>query len=202
MISELARIISFTFRLFGNIFAGEVVLFMAAFLVPFLAATVFYGLEVFVGFIQAFVFAMLTLVFAVTAVSHGEHGHDAEESRGERRALALRPGWARGEVRRFHKEPVRPGTPRRGHMLDLLLQVGDTGFSDGMKFIGAGLAIGFGALGPGIGIGFLVGKAMEALGRNPEAAEVVQPNMILGMAFAEAIGIYALVVAVMIGFVF
>ena len=64
------------------------------------------------------------------------------------------------------------------------------------------LAIGFGALGPGVGIGFLVGKAMEALGRNPEAAEVVQPNMILGMAFAEAIGIYALVVAVMIGFVF
>ena len=62
------------------------------------------------------------------------------------------------------------------------------------------MAIGFGALGPGVGIGFLVGKAMEALGRNPEAAEVVQPNMILGMAFAEAIGIYALVVAVMIGF--
>ncbi len=80
IISELARIISFTFRLFGNIFAGEVVLFMAAFLVPFLAATVFYGLEIFVGFIQAFVFAMLTLVFAVTAVSHGEHGHDEEEA--------------------------------------------------------------------------------------------------------------------------
>jgi F-type H+-transporting ATPase subunit c len=87
-------------------------------------------------------------------------------------------------------------------MLDLLLQIGDAGFSDGMKFIGAGLAIGLGALGPAIGIGWLVGKAMEALGRNPDAAEVVQPNMILGMAFAEAIGIYALVVAVMIGFVF
>ena len=80
IISELARIISFTFRLFGNIFAGEVVLFMAAFLVPFVAATVFYGLEVFVGFIQAFVFAMLTLVFAVTAVSHGAHGDDDEET--------------------------------------------------------------------------------------------------------------------------
>lgn len=87
-------------------------------------------------------------------------------------------------------------------MLDLLLAIGDTGFSDGMKFIGAGMAIGFGALGPAVGIGWLVGKAMEALGRNPESAEVVQPNMILGMAFAEAIGIYALVVAVMIGFVF
>ncbi len=87
-------------------------------------------------------------------------------------------------------------------MLDLVLQIGDTGFSDGLKFIGAGLAIGFGALGPGIGIGWLVGKAMESLGRNPDAAPIIQPNMILGMAFAEAIGIYALVVAVMIGFVF
>lgn len=87
-------------------------------------------------------------------------------------------------------------------MLDLVLAIGDTGFSDGLKFIGAGLAIGFGALGPGIGIGWLVGKAMESLGRNPDAAPIIQPNMILGMAFAEAIGIYALVVAVMIGFVF
>ncbi len=87
-------------------------------------------------------------------------------------------------------------------MPDLVLQIGDTGFSDGLKFIGAGLAIGLGALGPGIGIGWLVGKAMESLGRNPDAAPIIQPNMILGMAFAEAIGIYALVVAVMIGFVF
>ena len=87
-------------------------------------------------------------------------------------------------------------------MLDLILQIGDTGFSDGMKFLGAGLAIGLGALGPGIGIGWLVGKAMESLGRNPDAAPIIQPNMILGMAFAEAIGIYALVVAVMVGFVF
>ena len=87
-------------------------------------------------------------------------------------------------------------------MPDLVLQVGDTGFAEGLRFLGAGLAIGFGALGPALGIGWLVGKAMEALGRNPDAAERIQPNMILGMAFAEAIGIYALVVAVMIGFVF
>ena len=87
-------------------------------------------------------------------------------------------------------------------MLNLLLAIGDTGFSDGLKFIGAGLAIGLGALGPGIGIGWLVGKALESLGRNPDALPVIQPNMILGMAFAEAIGIYALVTAVMIGFVF
>ena len=74
--------------------------------------------------------------------------------------------------------------------------------SDAMKFLAASLAIGLGALGPGIGIGMLGGKAMEALGRNPEAAGAIQTNMILAIAFAEAIGIYALVVAILIGFVF
>lgn len=72
---------------------------------------------------------------------------------------------------------------------------------ESMRFIGAGLAIGIGGAAPAIGIGMLVSKAMEALGRNPEAQPVIQTNMILGMAFAEAIAIYAFVVALMIGFV-
>ncbi len=72
----------------------------------------------------------------------------------------------------------------------------------GLKFLGAGIAMGLGAFGPAIAIGNLVGRAMEALGRNPEAQAVISTNMILGLAFAEAIGIYALVTAVMIGFVF
>jgi len=77
LISEFARLISFTFRLFGNIFAGEVLLFMMSFLVPFVLINVFYGLELFVGLIQGFVFAMLTLVFGVGAVAvHGEHAED------------------------------------------------------------------------------------------------------------------------------
>jgi F-type H+-transporting ATPase subunit c len=67
--------------------------------------------------------------------------------------------------------------------------------------IGAGIAIGLGAIGPSLGIGHLAGKAMEALGRNPEAAGAIQQNMILAIAFAEAIAIYALVVAVIIKFV-
>ena len=70
LVSELSRMVSFTFRLFGNIFAGEVLLIMMGFLAPLLVINIFYGLELFVGFIQAFVFAMLTLVFAQTAVSH------------------------------------------------------------------------------------------------------------------------------------
>ena len=70
-----------------------------------------------------------------------------------------------------------------------------------LKQVAAGLAIGLGALGPGIGVGLLAGKAMEALGRNPEARAVIQQNMVLGLAFAEALGIYALVVAVIILFI-
>jgi F-type H+-transporting ATPase subunit a len=79
LISEMIRVVSFTFRLFGNVFAGEVLLLMMSFLVPLVLINVFYGLELFVGLIQAFVFAMLTLVFAQTAVSH--HG-DAYEEQG------------------------------------------------------------------------------------------------------------------------
>ena len=71
LISEFARIISFAFRLFGNIFAGEVLLAVIAFLVPLFASLPFMGLEIFVGFIQALVFATLTLVFInIATTSH------------------------------------------------------------------------------------------------------------------------------------
>ena len=63
------------------------------------------------------------------------------------------------------------------------------------------LAIGLGAIGPGIGIGIIGGKAMEAMGRNPEAAGNIRTNMILGIVFAEVVAIYALVVALHLKFV-
>jgi F-type H+-transporting ATPase subunit a len=75
-IGEFARLVSFTFRLFGNIFAGEVLLVVTFFFVPYLMPIPFLGMEIFVGVIQALVFAMLTLVFikmAVTAHDHGDH---------------------------------------------------------------------------------------------------------------------------------
>lgn len=71
--SEFSKILSFTFRLFGNIFAGEVLLTVIAFLVPVLAPIPFMGLELFVGFIQALVFSMLTTVFLSLAVVKTEH---------------------------------------------------------------------------------------------------------------------------------
>ncbi len=69
IISEFSKVISFSFRLFGNIFAGEVLLTIMAFLVPILASFPFLLLEVFVGFIQALVFSMLTAVFLSVAIS-------------------------------------------------------------------------------------------------------------------------------------
>jgi F-type H+-transporting ATPase subunit a len=76
LISEFARIISFTFRLFGNVFAGEVLLAIMALLVPYLVPLPFMFLEIFVGFIQAFIFGMLTLVFVSLAVTP----HEGEEA--------------------------------------------------------------------------------------------------------------------------
>jgi F-type H+-transporting ATPase subunit c len=70
-----------------------------------------------------------------------------------------------------------------------------------MRQLAAAIAIGVGALGPGLGIGMIGKSAMDALGRNPEAAGKIQVNMILAIAFAEAIAIYALVVALIIRFV-
>lgn len=67
--------------------------------------------------------------------------------------------------------------------------------------LAVGLTMGLGALGPGIGIGLVGLGAMQAIGRNPEAASKIQTNMILGFAFAEALAIYALVIALILKFV-
>lgn len=72
---------------------------------------------------------------------------------------------------------------------------------ESMKNLAAAIAIGLGALGPALGIGMLAAKAMEGIARNPEAAPKIQTAMILAIAFAEAVAIYALVVALMIKFV-
>jgi F-type H+-transporting ATPase subunit c len=63
------------------------------------------------------------------------------------------------------------------------------------------IAIGLGAIGPGIGVGLVAGPALGAMGRNPEAAGIIRTNMLIAIVFAEAISIYALVVALIIYFV-
>lgn len=74
------------------------------------------------------------------------------------------------------------------------------GLSAGLKLVGAGLAM-TGAIGAGAGVGIVVGGAVQGIARNPDAAGTIQVNMILGIAFAEAVAIYALVVALIILFV-
>lgn len=74
IVGEIAKVISFSFRLFGNIFAGEVLLTIIAFLIPYIAPLPFLGLELFVGFIQALIFATLAMVaFSSFTVAHEEH---------------------------------------------------------------------------------------------------------------------------------
>jgi F-type H+-transporting ATPase subunit c len=72
--------------------------------------------------------------------------------------------------------------------------------ADALKAIAMALAAGIGVLGPGIGIGMLVARALEAIGRNPEAAPKIQATMFIGIAFVEALAIFALVVAFVIKF--
>lgn len=73
LVAEIAKILSFSFRLFGNVFAGEVLLVVVGSLIPYLAPIPFLGLEIFVGFIQALVFSMLTLVFIKVAITETQH---------------------------------------------------------------------------------------------------------------------------------
>lgn len=70
-----------------------------------------------------------------------------------------------------------------------------------IKLIMTGITVAVGGIGPGLAIGMLSAKALEAIGRNPEAADNIRTTMILGLAFAEAIAIYSLVIGLIIRFV-
>lgn len=71
----------------------------------------------------------------------------------------------------------------------------------GLAYLAAGISMGFGAVGPGIGEGFVGGKACEAIGRRPDEANLITKTMIIGQAISETTGIYALVVALILIFV-
>ncbi len=94
IISEIARIISFSFRLFGNIFAGSALLAVFAFLLPFVSTIIFIPFELFVAFVQALVFSLLTLVFMEIATTSHEHAeseyaaHEEHQQHGEKQTVA------------------------------------------------------------------------------------------------------------------
>jgi F-type H+-transporting ATPase subunit c len=84
-------------------------------------------------------------------------------------------------------------------MEDVTLQVAQIN-ADALKAVAMAIAAGVGVFGPGVGIGMLVARALEAIGRNPEAAPKIQATMFIGVAFVEALAIFALVVAFVIKF--
>ena len=88
-------------------------------------------------------------------------------------------------------------------VLSLVLEgvVYNAAFANGLAFLAAGIAMGIAALGPALGQGFAAGKAVEAVGRQPEAAKQIRSVMLLGQAMAETTGIYALLVAILLIFV-
>ena len=73
--------------------------------------------------------------------------------------------------------------------------------AEAAKFLGAALAIGLGAIGPGIGIGIVASGALQSISRNPEVSGEITTNMFIGMAFAEALAIFGLVVSLILLFV-
>jgi F-type H+-transporting ATPase subunit a len=101
LLLEPLRIISLSFRLFGNLFAGDVLLLVIAFLLPVVGAIPFYFLELFVGFIQAFVFAFLTLIFmtlGTTIHGHEDHEEEAAADAAHREHAVAERALAREEV--------------------------------------------------------------------------------------------------------
>lgn len=73
--------------------------------------------------------------------------------------------------------------------------------AEALKLLGAGLCMGLGAIGPGVGEGYVAGKAIEAMARNPKMADKILSNMLVGMAITESTGIYSLVIALILLFV-
>ena len=74
------------------------------------------------------------------------------------------------------------------------------GIMKGAAFLGAGICMGIGALGPGVGEGYVAGKACEAIGRTPEQANLITRTMLIGQAVTESTGIYSLVIALLLIF--
>ena len=83
-------------------------------------------------------------------------------------------------------------------MEQILAQGAEAATGEGLSTIGKGLVFGLGAIGPGIGLGFLIGKAIESMARQPEAAGMVRTTMFLGIAFVEALALFGFVLSFII----
>ena len=219
----LIRPFSLTVRLMANMMAGHILLVTFSLLsealfqaetnkvvlipmgiLPFGMLLFLTAFEILVAFLQAYIFTILAAVFIGSsmeghgddhALDHGEFGVHAEpdyESATHRPLISHRLPT---------NQPRREPTPMEA--LSLLVQQAAEDPADAKNAnaaIGAGFAYGLAAIGPGIGIGYLVGKSVEAMARQPEAAGMVRTTMFLGIAFTEALALIGFVVFILLKF--
>ena len=198
----LVRPFSLAVRLFANMLAGHMLLVTFALLprrcsrrrqecsepvaiLPFFMLVFLTAFEVLVGFLQAYIFTILTAVFiGASMAAHAEaltelrHPPDLplQRSTGETTSMeALAPA---------SPQPARRSPPTQ----KANAAAGSAGFAYGLA-----------AIGPGIGIGYVVGKSIEAMARQPEAAGMVRTTMFLGIAFTEALALIGFVVFILLG---
>ena len=184
---EFVKPLTLSMRLFGNIYGGEVALGVITALTLAILPVALLGLEFMLNFVQALIFSVLTLMFIVLAIE--SHHHEEGE-------MARRPCSARARRPPDQPRPTRPPPTRPRHPGDPRHQKE----SDEMEHIGAGLAA-MGVIGPGIGIGILAGLAAGAIGRNPDAASQIRGLAIILAAFAEGLGVLAVVVGLLAIFI-
>ena len=155
--------------------------------------------EILVAFLQAYIFTILAAVFIGSSMEgHGDdHALDDGEFGVHAEELAVDPRPLISHI---------PATQERAipmEALSLLVQQAAEDPADAKNAnaaIGAGFAYGLAAIGPGIGIGYLVGKSVEAMARQPEAAGMVRTTMFLGIAFTEALALIGFVVFILLKF--
>ena len=184
---EFVKPLTLSMRLFGNIYGGEVALGVILALTVAFVPVALYGLELMLNLVQALIFSVLTLMFILAAIEG--HGHDDAHEPAHEGAAPQRRRDARGSgsgTRPLTKVPNQsrrrsPGKQEERHSMEL---------------IGAGLAA-LGVIGPGIGIGILGGMSNSAIGRNPDAAGQIRGLAIILAAFAEGLGVLAVVVGLL-----
>ena len=191
---EFVKPVTLSMRLFGNIYGGEVALgVITALTIAFIPVGLL-GLEVMLNAIQALIFSILTLMFIVAR---------DREPRRTRRATSPRRR-STPSTGRSRRAPARPLTRRSAPTNHGPNDPGPHGRGVGgrhdMEYIGAGLAA-LGVIGPGIGIGILGGLAATAIGRNPDAAGQIRGIAIILAAFAEGLGVLAIVVGLLAIFI-
>ena len=166
-------------------------------ILPFAMLLFLTAFEILVAFLQAYIFAILTGVYIGSSMEG--HGGDRALDLGSPNAEPDTP--RDGSPTDLQSQPAQErATPWKHSACSSSRPVDPADAKNTNAAIGAGFAYGLAAIGPGIGIGYLVGKSVEAMARQPEAAGMVRTTMFLGIAFTEALALIGFVVFILLKF--